>query len=172
MAKTTAKKSSHANRGKDFEKLIESKCKEYKKNNIAIIEKIPTDWVVIRKYDPIKKISNIAMAYPREQSICDYLGSYKGKAIALEAKKTDNKTSFPFSNIKEHQINFLKQWCDNGSLGYYIIWFKELNKTFLVKSTDMQNAIDTLGRKSAPIDWFDNNGILLDEDMNFIEHCN
>ena len=145
-----------------LEKIIEDKCNEYIKNNIAYIYKLPTDWVVIRKG------KNIVTAYPKKKSTIDFMGSYKGQAVAIETKSTDNKTSFPFSNIAEHQWDFFKKWTTQAK-GYYIVWFKELDEMYLVDAITMQNAKDTLDRKSAPHDWFVENGVLI-EDGDFIKH--
>lgn len=147
-----------------LEKIIEEKCNEYIKNNIAYIYKLPTDWVVIRKG------KNIVTAYPKKKSTIDFMGSYKGDAIAIETKSTDNKTSFPFSNIADHQWEFFQQWTTQAK-GYYIIWFKVLDKMYLIKAEDMQNAKDTLDRKSVPLDWFIENGIEI-EDAGFISSFN
>ena len=145
-----------------LEKIIEDKCNEYIKNDIAYIYKLPTDWVVIRKG------KNIVTAYPKKKSTIDFMGSYKGQAVAIETKSTDNKTSFPFSNIAEHQWDFFKKWTTQAK-GYYIVWFKELDEMYLVDAITMQNAKDTLDRKSAPHDWFVENGVLI-EDGDFIKH--
>ncbi|HET7733585.1 MAG TPA: Holliday junction resolvase RecU [Paludibacter sp.] len=165
--KTTTKKSSHANRGKEFEELITSKCEEYMEQGIANIYKVPTDWTVLRKYDPVKKISIIFNAFPKEKSIVDYLGDYQGRSIALEAKKTDNKTSFPFGNVKDHQWDFMKSW---KGLKFYIIQFKELNKIFLVDADKFGKLKEEADRKSATYKWFEENAILLDEDIDFLKY--
>lgn len=159
----TKKRNTYANRGMKLEKIITEKCTEYIKNDIAYIYKIPTDWQVLRKG---KRIVN---AFPKKKSIIDFLGTYKGQAIGIEAKSTTNTTSFPFSNIAEHQWDFFKKWCTQAK-GYYIIWFKKIDKMFLVKAEDMQNAKDTLDRKSAPLEWFKDNAIELDGDIDFIKY--
>lgn len=146
-----------------LEKIIEDKCNEYIKNDIAYIYKLPTDFTVIRKG------AHIVSAFPKKKSTIDFMGCYgNGKAIAIETKSTDNKTSFPFSNIAEHQWDFFKNWTTKAK-GYYIVWFKVLDRMFLVKAEDMQIAKETLDRKSAPLDWFIENSIELD-DADFINN--
>ncbi|MCP7820069.1 Holliday junction resolvase RecU, partial [Listeria monocytogenes] len=39
---------SHANRGMTFERLIENACDIYQIKKLAIIQKLPTDWKIIR----------------------------------------------------------------------------------------------------------------------------
>ena len=157
------KKSTYANRGMKLETLIEDKCNEYIKNGIAYIYKLPTDWVVQRKG------AIIVSAFPKKKSTLDCMGSYKGQAVGFETKSTNNNTSFSFNNIADHQWSFFKDWCKE-SKGYYIVWFKELDEMYLVDAMDMQNAKDTLDRKSAPHDWFVENGIRIDKDLDFIRY--
>lgn len=146
-----------------LEKIIENKCKEYIEDGIAYIYKLPTDWVVIRKG------KNIVSAFPKKKSTIDFMGTYgKGKAIAIETKSTNNKTSLPFSNIADHQWDFFKSWTQIAE-GYYIVWFKSIDKMYLVQAEDMQNAKDTLDRKSAPLEWFKENTIEL-KNEDFIKY--
>ena len=159
---TITKKTNHANRGMKLEGLIENRCKKYIKEGIAYIYKLPTDFTVIRKG------AHIVSAFPKKKSTIDFMGSYKGLAVAIETKSTNNKTSFPFSNIAPHQLKFFKDWCKE-SKGYYIVWFKTLEEMYLVEAMNMQNAIDTLDRKSAPYSWFVENGIRIDDDLDFIK---
>ena len=156
------KKNTYANRGRKLEKIIEDKCNEYIKNGIAYIYKLPTDWVVQRRG------KQIISAFPKKKSTIDFMGSYQGEAVAIETKSTNNKTSFSFNNIADHQWNFFIKWCTQAK-GYYIVWFKELDEMYLVDAMTMQNAKDTLGRKSAPHDWFVENGVLI-KDGDFIKH--
>ena len=142
------KSTSHVNRGLKFESLIQDKCDELKKNGIALINKVPTEIKMIRNG------ARIVNAFAVEQSkFVDFCGIYKGKGMAIEAKETKNKTSFPFSNIKDTQIEFLKLWVKLGGLGYYIIRFETNKKVFLIKSDNLHKCIDTIERKSVPYDY-------------------
>lgn len=144
-------KENHSNRGMDLERLIEKQCEIYEKQNIAFIKKMPTDWQVLRRG------KNIVSAFPKKKSIFDFIGVWNGKAIGIEAKRTNNNTSFPFQNIHEHQWDFFDKWCSVNGLGYFIIWFKELDKMFLIDAIQLKQCKDTIGRKSAPISWFEEN---------------
>jgi recombination protein U len=169
---TKKKKQSTANRGLDWEDKINKKLEEYREQGIAVIHKVPTEIKMIRIFNPKLKRSQIVNAFPVEESkFVDYVGVYNKKPIAIEAKKCDSKTSFPFSNIKDTQYKFFKDWIDCGGLGYYLIWFKTLDKAFLITSDKIQEAKDTLTRKSIPIAWFNkDNVILLDKDLDFLKY--
>ena len=63
--------------GKNFEVKLSNKFDEYRKNKLAFISKVPTDWVVIRG-----EKGKIATAYPRGKSeFLDYCGCLKNGEI-------------------------------------------------------------------------------------------
>ena len=146
--------------------MINDKCEEYKRKGLANIYKIPTEFTILRRFDPIRKISIIYSAFPKEKAIVDYLGDYNGKSLAIEVKQTDNKTSFPFANIKDHQFEFFEKW---KGIKYYIIWFKTLEETYLVNADLIEDLRNDADRKSATISWFRENTISLDEDLDFLK---
>lgn len=163
-------KSSNANRGLKFEEEIQKRCDMLKEQGIALISKVPTDWIVLRRYNPNKRRSEIFNAFPVcESKFVDFVGIYKGKAIGIEAKETINKTSFPFSNIKDTQIQFLKSWSNLGGLGYYLIKFKTNEKVFLVPSETLHNYMDSVERKSAPYSWFIDNADVKEVDYQKVD---
>lgn len=146
---------STANRGMSFEKLIEDKCEDLQKKKLALIHKVPTEWKVIRNYNPITKQNKIHSAFPVSESrFVDFVGVCNSKPIAIEAKETNEETRFPFDNIKDSQISFMNLWCELGGKGYYIIHFKKHKKIFWVSSKDMHDCINNIGRKSAPYKYF------------------
>lgn len=167
-------KSNIANRGLDFESLIENKCQELEDREIAIIHKVPTEWKVKRRYNPQKKRTEIFNAFPvAESKFVDFIGAIYNKPIAIEAKETKEEKRFDFKNIKDTQIEFLKLWSKLGNQGYYIIRFTEHKEVYLVKSEIMHDWIDNLGRKSVPYEILKSTKdvILLDyKNLNFEEY--
>lgn len=151
-------------RGMDWEATIIDRCEKYKKENKAYIFKLPTDWRVIRKN------KFIISAFPKSKSLVDFFGILNdGRAICLEAKSTNNKTSFPFSNIAIHQFDFFNKINEFSHLNYFLIRFKTLDKNFFINSSKILEAKNTLKRKSIPLSWFYENSIELDENLNFLE---
>lgn len=163
-------KSSTANRGLKFEEEIQKRCDYLRKEGIALISKVPTDWKVLRKYSPAKKRTEIYSAFPTSTSrFIDFVGIFKGKAIGIEAKETQETTRFPFDNIKDTQIEFLKEWVELGGLGYYMVRFKTNKKVFLVPSEVMHECMETIGRKSAPYQWFIDNAEIQEVDYKLLD---
>lgn len=150
-------KTSTANRGLDFESLIENKCEELQKREVAIIHKVPTEWKVLRKYNPRLKRTEIFNAFPvAESKFVDFIGAIHNKPIAIEAKETKEEKRFDFKNIKDTQVDFLKLWSKLGNQGYYIVRFTEHKEVYLIKSEIMHDWIDNLGRKSVPYETLKN----------------
>ena len=161
MSKT---KSNKANLGKAWEDKIINKCKYYRDNDIALIIKIPTEFTILRRG------ARIISAFPREKAFLDFVGTLKdGRTIFVEAKSTANKTSFPLSMIKPHQYDLCIEIKKYTELCYYLIYFKELKKTYIIHADKVEMFRQTETRKSLPINWLDEHAITLDEELNFLE---
>lgn len=159
------KKSNKANLGKAWEDKIIKKCLEYRKQNKALIIKIPTEFTILRRG------AKIVSAFPREKAFLDFVGVLEnGKTIFIEAKSTANKTSFPLSMIKEHQFDLCNEIRKYTDICYYLIYFKELKKTYLVHSEDIEMFRQTETRKSLPIKWLDEHGVTLDDNLDFLNY--
>lgn len=142
----------YANRGMSLENDINLSNEYYKDNNIAFIYKKPTPIQIVKVNYPSRDKAIIKEAYFKEPSTTDYNGLYKGKYIDFEAKET-NKTSFPISNIHQHQIEHIKNIHNNGGICFIIIRFNKINTTYLLNSSDFLNFINTEKRKSIPLSY-------------------
>lgn len=157
------KSKSHQNRGLKFESRVENKCQEYQDKNIALIHKVPTEFKILRNG------ARITSAFPvKESKFIDFVGVYKGKAIAIECKETKNKTSFPLSNIHEYQLEFIKQWNQLGGNAYLLINFDTHKRVFLIEGNEFLEYIGSIEAKSIKYDWFLENTKEV-ENMEFIE---
>lgn len=158
----TTKNINYDNRGMTLEADINITNQYYIEQNIAFIYKKPTP-IQIVKVDYSKNSATIKEAYFKEPSTTDYNGLYKGKYIDFEAKETECKTSFPLSNIHKHQIKHINNIISNDGIGFIIIRFNKLNKTFLLLGEDLINFTKNNTRKSIPIDYFEKNAYLIEE---------
>ena len=159
---STTKNITYDNRGMNLEGDINLTNKYYIDNNIAFIYKKPTP-IQVTKVDYSRNNAVIKEAYFKEPSTTDYNGLYKGKYIDFEAKETDSLTSFPLSNIHKHQIEHIKNIVNNQGIGFLIIRFNKLNKTFLLLGSDLISFIANNTRKSIPLEYFNNNAYLIEE---------
>ena len=140
------------NLGDALEEMLNWSCRQYLQMGVANIAKVPTPFKIIKR--DFK--THFLLAVPEEKSGVDYLGEYGGQPFAMEAKKTENKTSYPMDpwDREKHQREFLKRW--NG-LRYYLISFWSLGEHYLMPYTEYivwHEQSLTGGRKSIPIDFF------------------
>lgn len=159
---STTKNITYDNRGMNLEGDINLTNKYYIDNNIAFIYKKPTP-IQVTKVDYSRNNAVIKEAYFKEPSTTDYNGLYKGKYIDFEAKETNSLTSFPLSNIHKHQIEHIKNIVNNQGIGFLIIRFNKLNKTFLLLGSDLISFIANNAKKSIPLEYFNNNAYLIEE---------
>lgn|SRR5574344_206937 len=148
----------YSNRGMVLEEDINVTNKYYLDNDIAVIYKKPTAITIVKAEYPTNKLAIIKEAYFKTPSTTDYNGIYKGKYIDFEAKETKNKTSFPLSNIHEHQIEHLKRIVKHGGIGFIIVRFVTLDKTYLLLEKELTSYLNNNDRKSIPYSYFEEKG--------------
>ena len=149
---------SHKNRGMKLENLINLSNEYYLENNIAVIYKKPTP-ILVCKVDYKKNL--IKEGYYKTPSTLDYNGIYKGKYIDFDAKETLNKTSFPLSNLHEHQLLHMKRVVEHGGISFLIIKINSLY--YLLDANKIIEFINNNDRKSIPYEYIEKNGIIIKE---------
>lgn len=132
------------------DKIIQTNRK-YEKRELAMIEKIPNDFGIIRKN------GKVVGARPKSRGSVDFIGSMfpDGKVIpvAIECKQTENEREFPLyihkkAMVKNHQRKFLKGWYDKGACALYLIYFKKHKKLFLTNPDFIERMYEEEERKS------------------------
>ena len=155
---------SASNRGMNLENDINLSNEWYTEQGIALITKRPTPINIVKvDYSRGAKITD---AYFEKQSTTDYNGVYKGKYLDFEAKNTKNKTSFPLSNIEQHQIEHLKKVLEHGGIAFFIIQFQLLNEVYLLDASFVIHYYEHGERKSIPYDVFQKEGVLIKQGYN------
>ncbi len=149
------------NRGMGLEEDINITNQYYIDNNKAFIYKKPTP-IQVTKVDYKNNSIIIKEAFFKEPSTTDYNGLYDGLYIDFEAKETTSKTSFPLNNIHKHQITHIRNVINNGGIGFLIVRFTSLDKTYILMGNDFIYYIDNNDRKSIPLEYFESNGYLLE----------
>lgn len=149
----TVKVNNYGNRGMTLEFDLNETNNYYLEKDIAVIYKKPTPIQVVET-----NFEKITKAYFKQPSTTDYNGIYKGYYIDFEAKETTSKTSFPLSNIHKHQIIHLKRIVKHGGIGFLIVRFTMLDKTYLLFAKDFIKYCETTNKKSIPISYFEESG--------------
>ena len=162
-------------RGYALENAIEYTNNIYKNKGWALVHKVPTPWKVMYN----KRTGQVYKAYPQEKSTVDFEGMSHGRGLAFDAKSTKNKSSFPLNNIKEHQIEFLKDYRDQGGIAFFIVHFEKHQETYFLYVTQLVDWWENMkygGRKSIPLNWFKLNCDLIKAEkgvpLHYLAHCN
>ena len=152
----------YGNRGMGLEDDLNITNKYYLDTDKAVIYKKPTP-ITINKVDYKSRIDAVIKeAHFKIPSTTDYNGIYRGKYIDFEAKET-KLLSFPLANIHNHQIDHLIKIVKHGGIGFIIVRFTKVNETYLLESEKLNEFISLNSRKSIPIEYFKNNGYLIQE---------
>lgn len=157
---------SYSNRGMNLEADLNDTNEYYRHNDIAIVHKKPTPITINRVDYKSRKDAVIKEAHFKIPSTTDYNGIYEGKYIDFEAKETKSLTSFPLGNIHIHQIKHLENIYNHGGIGFIIVRFTKLNKTYLLFIKDLLDFIENEKRASIPISYFDKKGYIIKEGIN------
>lgn len=160
---------SQKNRGRYFEEWINLSNQIYMNRDLAIIQKIPTPWIVNRKRNPYKNTYEISGAFPQKSTV-DFGGTAAKFSIWFDVKVTKLKNNFPLKNIHKHQIDYLKQVHRQGGKAFLLIHSEERGQTWLLWIADLLHFMTITDRKSIPFDWLhenckeivSNNGIPID----------
>ncbi|UOQ93546.1 Holliday junction resolvase RecU [Halobacillus shinanisalinarum] len=145
-----------SNRGMTLEEDIELSNDYYRNANIAIVHKKPTPVQIVNVDYPKRSAAVIKEAYFKQASTTDFNGVYRGRYIDFEAKETKNKTSFPLSNIHQHQIDHMYACQQHGGICFIIVKFAVFDEVYLLPASKLflfWNDQFKGGRKSIPYDY-------------------
>ena len=142
------------NRGMAFEMLINLANEMYQRGGVALINKRPTPVKVIKS-----KGSQVINGFYEAKSTVDYDGMCKGRAIAFEAKASENATRFDLKNIAQHQLDYLEKAEEMGAICFFLIEFSKDKSVFAVPLSIIQSYVrmshQPKGKKSIPGEDFD-----------------
>ncbi|MDD6572416.1 MAG: Holliday junction resolvase RecU, partial [Thermoflexaceae bacterium] len=130
-----------------LEELINQSNEKYRSGKLALIQKIPTP---IKPITMDKESRHITLAYFDQKSTVDYIGSVQGIPVCFDAKECNAKT-FPVQNIHPHQIQFMKEFEEQGGISFIIIYFTAKDEMYYVPFSDIMffwNRAEEGGRKS------------------------
>ena len=141
MSDTTYK-----NRGMFLESIINDSNTYYNSIDKCLIFKKPTPIKVLNVTYPDNRSHLIDKAVYSSISTLDYNGIYREKYIEFDAKECHSKTSFPLSNIKDHQLENIKKVILQKGIVFIIIFIN--NEFYLLKGSTLVDFIKNNDRKS------------------------
>src|SRR6476659_2000117 len=119
-----------ANRGREFEELIDQANEWYRSKGIGLIQKVPTEWRILRAYDERTKRQKIISAFPVRKSKVEYTELFYNSHIA-------------FKNIEQQQREFLEFLRSLGGKAFYLVNFKVHKQIFIITSYQLNKFIET-----------------------------
>ena len=141
-------------RGSTLEDLINRTNEKYLESNLALIQKIPTPITPI-KID--KEHRHITLAYFDQKSTVDYIGTVQGIPVCFDAKECSMKT-FPLQNIHPHQIQFMREFEEQGGIAFIILYFTGMDEMYYLPFDQLAGfwkRMEEGGRKSFTYDEVD-----------------
>lgn len=141
-------------RGSFLEELVNRTNEKYASNHLALIQKIPTP---ITPINIDHKTKQITLAYFEKKSTVDYIGAVQGIPVCFDAKECAYDT-FTLQNIHEHQVEFMKEFEQQGGIAFFLIYYTKLERYYYLRLSELLSFWERAkngGRKSFRIDELD-----------------
>ena len=141
-------------RGSTLEDMINHSNEVYREKKLALIQKIPTP---ITPITIEKNTRHITLAYFDQKSTVDYIGTVQGIPVCFDAKECAVKT-FPLQNVHEHQVEFMKEFEEQGGIAFIILHFTAMNEIYYLPFAQLYEFWKRMvqgGRKSITYDEID-----------------
>lgn len=154
-------------RGGAFEETLNMTNERYRKEGLALIQKIPTP---IKPIEIDQERRTISLAYFEQKSTVDYIGVMGGIAICFDAKECGKK-SLPFSNIHPHQVAFMSDFDEQGGIAFLLVHFTDYQETYVLPLEVLKKYYsDKAGRSSIPYSAFSKELLVPDEGGPYINY--
>ena len=134
-------------RGSTLEDMINHSNEVYREKKLALIQKVPTP---ITPITIEKQTRHITLAYFDQKSTVDYIGTVQGIPVCFDAKECAVKT-FPLQNVHPHQVQFMKEFEEQGGISFIILYWKSENEIVYLpfeKLYEFWKRMEDGGRKS------------------------
>ncbi len=134
-------------RGSTLEDLINKTNEKYRESKLCLVQKIPTP---ITPINIDKNSRHITLAYFEQKSTVDYIGTAQGIPICFDAKECA-KDTFTLANIHPHQVEFMREFEEQGGVAFFIIYYTAKNLFYYLTFRQLLvfwNRMNNNGRKS------------------------
>lgn len=134
-------------RGSTLEELINRSNDGYREKKLALIQKVPTP---ITPISIDKESRHITLAYFDQKSTVDYIGAVQGIPVCFDAKECAVDT-FPLHNIHPHQIEFMREFEEQGGISFIILSYTVRNEIYYLPFDEVAGfwkRMEEGGRKS------------------------
>lgn len=134
-------------RGSMLEEAVNFTNERYRRDHLALVQKIPTP---ITPINIDKQSHHITLAYFEQKSTVDYIGTVQGIPVCFDAKECATER-FTLRNIHEHQMQYMEEFEQQKGISFFIIYFKNIDIYYYVPFRDVKVFWDRAlngGRKS------------------------
>lgn len=141
-------------RGSQLEESIELTNEKYREKKLALIQKVPTP---ITPIEMDKEKGHITLAYFDKKSTVDFIGAVQGIPVCFDAKECATET-FTLANVHEHQVEFMRQYEEQGGVAFLLIWYKSIDRYYYMREKELLTFWERAqkgGRKSFRTDELD-----------------
>lgn len=142
-----ATQNSRGLRGSLLEEMINISNDKYRKDHLALIQKIPTP---ITPIDIDKETRHITLAYFDQKSTVDYIGAVQGIPVCFDAKECATDT-FSLQNIHKHQVEFMEEFERQDGVAFFLIHYTSKDLLYYLPLKDLLvfwHRMENGGRKS------------------------
>jgi len=121
---------------------------------------VPEDCFVYRFKDGTANFNGAKNENVRFQAknICDFMVMTKEDLVLMELK-SHASVSIPFGCIRNNQIEEMSKIEHPKVKTYFILNFRDLEKTFAIGANELKGYMETSQRKSIPFTWCEEHGI-------------
>lgn len=106
-------------RGSILEEMVNRTNEQYREQDLALIQKVPTPITPIRIDNASR---HITLAYFEQKSTVDYIGAVQGVPVCFDAKECA-QTTFPIANVHPHQVAFMQQFERQKGVAFFLLYF-------------------------------------------------
>ncbi|MBR3539608.1 MAG: Holliday junction resolvase RecU [Eubacterium sp.] len=125
-------------RGSGLENLVNHTNEYYRRNRLALVQKIPTPIVPVRFEKSTHRITD---AYFEKDSTVDYIGVVQGIPVCFDAKESKTDT-FELRNIHPHQIHFMQEFEDQGGISFILLHFTMRNDFYYMTFRELTGFLE------------------------------
>lgn len=140
----------YANRGRSLERLIEISNAAYRRQERAVVHKVPTAWLPLRDGR-----GRIVGAKVDQKATVDFLGVLAGgRAVAFDAKENREASRFPLDARWGHEVEFLRAVAAAGGITFLVIEQVTQGRVYLLPGAQLLELWDEAkrgGRRSIPL---------------------
>ncbi len=125
-------------RGSLLEEMINMSNEIYRKNGLALIQKVPTP---ITPINIDKETRHITLAYFEQKSTVDYIGAVQGIPVCFDAKECKTDT-FSLQNLHDHQYEFMKDFEHQGGISFLLVYFTGRDEKYYIPFRLVQKFVE------------------------------